>query len=261
MRLLTFFCLLLLLASCAKNEKSADYTKEELNVTTSVYPEAINAVFEAHGGIDAWNAMNGLYFEIAKEDGNEKHYLDLKSRKSVNYYKQHVLGYDGKRVWLKKLDTTSFRSNPRFYYNLMSYFYAMPFIVGDDGINYAEAPVLEADGKEYPGVLISYGDGVGESPEDEYIVYYDPETKQMTWLAYTVTFFSKEKSKKFSLIKYGDWEAIHGVVLPTTLQWHVFEDGEVGDIRNQMTFANAKLQKEAFDQSMFQVAEGAELVE
>ena len=53
----------------------------------------------------------------------------------------------------------------------MFYFYAMPFILADDGIIYEDVAALKFEGKSYPGIKISYESGVGESPEDEYILY------------------------------------------------------------------------------------------
>ena len=253
----TIFFAALLIVGCKHEPKTIDYSEEPLDITTSVYPETISKIFDAHGGIDQWNSMQGLYFEIPREDFVEKQNLNLKNRKSRIDYKHHVLGFDGENVWLKNLDTVTYKSNPRFYYNLMSYFYAMPFILGDDGINYEERPNLEVDGKTYPGMLISYEAGIGESPEDEYIIYYDPETFEMKWLAYTVTFFTKEKAKKFSLIKYAEWEDVDGLKLPKTLQWHHYQDGVVGDRRNELNFTNSKLSMIAPDDRIFEVAEGA----
>lgn len=260
-KLFYFSLISIVLFSCKQDVKTIDYNNKELDITTSVYPNPIANIFEAHGGYDIWHTMNGLTYEIVRPDFMEQHVMNLKSRKSIIEYKHHLLGFDGTNVWVKDLDTTSFKSNPKFYYNLMFYFYAMPFILGDDGINYSEGPVLEVDDKEYPGILISYEAGVGESPEDEYILFYDPVSYEMTWLAYTVTFFTKEKAKKFNLIKYAEWEEVAGLKLPKTLQWHHFEDGEVGDMRNELKFANAKLAEEKPDDTIFEVAKGAIIAE
>lgn len=239
--------------SCKNESKSVDYKNETLDVTTSIYPENVSKIFEAHGGIDVWNTFKGMYFEIEKPDGNDTYDVSLKSRKSLIKMKHHELGFDGENVWLKNLDTVTYKSNPKFYYNLMFYFYAMPFVLGDDGIHYKDVPALEYNDVSYPGILISYDTGVGESPEDEYILFYHPETYKMEWLAYTVTFFSKEKSKKFNLIKYDQWASIEGVDLPTVIQWHQYANGVVGDVRNEVNFANAKLSKEKPIEDMFKV--------
>lgn len=249
-----------LIFACKQNNKTPDYKNETLNVTTSVFPESIGKVFDAHGGYDAWNDFRGLSYEIVKPTVNEKHKVNLKSRMSIIDGEHHLLGFDGKDVWLKEKDTVKFKSNPRFYYNLMFYFYAMPFIVGDYGINYSQAKPLNFEGKSYPGILISYEAGIGESPEDEYIVYYDPETYQMAWLGYTVTYFSKEKSKEFHFIKYNSWTDVNGVFLPETMHWYNYENNEPTTFRNEVKFVNATLTKEAFDPAVFAVTEGATIV-
>jgi hypothetical protein len=173
----------------------------------------------------------------------------------------HMIGFDGESVWLKNKDTVQYKGNPRFYYNLMFYFYAMPFILADDGINYEEAKPLVFEGKEYPGIKISYESGVGESPEDEYILYYDSETHKMTWLGYTVTYFSKEKATEFHFIKYSNWQTLEGLQLPETLTWFNYENNLPTTKRNDLQFTNIKLSKERPDKDIYEVPEGAEIIE
>lgn len=248
---------LIVFVSCKQSTDKNIYKNEELNVTTSVYPESISKVFDAHGGIDAWNTMQSHVFEIEKEGQNEKTTTNLKSRKALIDAETFTIGYDGNDVWLKEKDTVTYKGNPKFYYNLMFYFHAMPFIVGDEGINYEEVDALEFKGKQYPGIKISYEAGIGESPDDEYIIYYDAETNKMAWLAYTVTFFSKEKAKKFNLIRYSDWQTVEGLVLPKTMQWYVYKDGLIGEVRNERNFVNVSLSKEKPQEDMFVKQEDA----
>lgn len=261
-KILLFSLIATLVLSCKnETETKIDYTKETLDVTTSTYPENISKVFDAHGGLDHWNSFESLVFEIEKPEVNEKTTTTLKNRESLIEMKDFAIGYDGKEVWLQKKDTMSYKGNPKFYYNLMFYFYAMPFIVADDGINYKDVEPLEFDGVSYPGILISYEAGVGESPDDEYIVYYNPETYQMEWLGYTVTYFSKEKSKEFHFIKYNDWQTVDGLQLPKTLTWYNYENNKPTEKRNDMQFVNIKLSKDKMDTKLFAMPEDAEVVE
>ena len=96
----------------------------------------------------------------------------------------------------------------------------MPFVLADDGIEYAETTPIEFEGKKYPGIKISYKANVGTSPDDNYFVYYNPETYQMEWLAYTVTYFSKKPSTKTNIIRYNDWTDVNGFLLPKSLTWY-----------------------------------------
>jgi len=236
-----------------------DNKSSVINVT-KVYPATIASILDAHGGIDAWNNMENLTFGMQKGEELEITTTALKSRQSLIETNDHKLGFDGTNVWLQNKDTVTYKGNAKFYYNLMFYFYAMPFVLADDGITYKEVPALEVDGKKYPGIHISYDAGVGESPDDEYVLYYDDETKKMAWLAYTVTYFSKEKATKYSLIKYADWQDIGGLQLPETLQWYQYEDGKVGDMRNERKFTKVAISKD-MDASMFTKPENSELVE
>jgi len=129
-----------------------------------------------------------------------------------------------------------------FYHNLMFYFYAMPFVLADDGINYSAAKALEFEGKSYPGIRISYNDGVGVSSKDEYFLHYDADTKQMAWLGYTVTYRSGEKSDKINWIRYNDWQEIEGLALPKSLSWYKVEDGKITEVANTRNFEDVVIE-------------------
>lgn len=257
---LVFVAVLALVACKGEKKEPATYSKEILDVTTSIYPENITKVFDAHGGIDHWNTFKSLKFIMNKPNGAEVITTDLKKRYSFIEMPNHNIGYDGDTVWLKSKDATTYQGNPKFYYNLMFYFYAMPFILADDGIIYEDAEALERDGNSYPGIKISYEAGIGESPDDEYIIYYDPETYKMSWLSYTVTYFTQEKSKEFHYIKYSNWQEIEGLLLPETLTWYNYENNVPTTERNQLQFTNVKLSKEAPAKEFFEVPEGAQII-
>jgi len=265
--------LFLALVSCKKEEKitsveeksttemTTDYSKETLDVTTTVYPENLTKVFNTHGSIDKWNKLENLVFEIENPDGNEKTTTALKSRKSLIETKDYTLGYNGKYIWLDERKEKAFKSNPKFYYNLMFYFYAMPFVLGDDGITYQDVDPLIYEGKSYPGIKISYEKGIGGSPDDEYILYYDQETNKMAWLGYTVTYFTQEKSKEFHFIKYSNWQTVNGFVLPAKLEWYKANGFKIGEKRSEMNFVNISVSKTAPNDSLFEKTENGVISE
>ncbi|WCO00737.1 DUF6503 family protein [Psychroserpens ponticola] len=267
MKLKSLLLITLIVFSSCKDDKTVkpvepvDYSETELDITTSTYPESITKIFNAHGGVDTWKEMQTLTFTMAKDSGNETTITDLHNRSSLIKMPKHTIGYDGQDVWLHKKDTTSYKGKPKFYYNLMFYFYAMPFVLADNGIVYEDAKPLNFEGKTYPGIKISYQSGVGESPEDEYILYYDSETHKMAWLGYTVTFFSKEKGKEFHFIKYSEWQNVNGVQLPKTLTWYNYENNVPTTKRNDVEFSDVRLTKMKMKAKVFAKPEGAEVVE
>ncbi|WP_103867628.1 DUF6503 family protein [Aquimarina sp. I32.4] len=196
-----------------------------------------------------------MIFEIVKPNGNEKHTTDLKTRHARIETDAYALGYDGNEAWVAQ-DSTYFEGNPRFYHNLMFYFYAMPFVLGDEGIYYEKIEDLTVDDTEYFGYKISYGEDVGDSPKDNYFLYFDKISKKMKFLGYTVTYFSKEASEKVSLVEYADWSDVDGLLLPETLKWREYADGGVvGEVKNEVRFVNASSSTEKSLPSIFKKPE------
>lgn len=265
MKKIAFIFLLSVLISACKNETKPESTvvdevsKED--ITTSIYPETITKVFEAHGGIDQWNKMQTLSFTMENPDGKEVITTHLKTRAECIDTPTYTLGYDGQNLWVNEKDGKEYNGRPWFYKGLMMYFYAMPFIVGDDGIIYEDTEPLVFDGKMYPGILISYEAGIGVSPDDQYIIYYDDETGQMEWLAYTVTFGKDEKSKDFHFIRYNNWQTVNGLVVPKSVDWYKYENNQPTEKRNTVEFKDIILSEDAPNSSMFKMPEGANVVE
>ena len=201
--------------SCKNETKKESSKKEEIKETKEVkkenFPEELGKVFQTHGGINAWRKAKVLSFN----KGEEVHTSDLQSRKIVVNHSKYSLGFDGKEVWLSEDEKGTFKGNPNFYYNLYFYFYAMPFVLSDNGIVYEKVKAISFEGVDFPGYKISYKAN---------IIYYNPTTYQMEWLAYTVTFNSKEPSEKYKLIKYNKWENVNGLILPQEITWFKKDD-------------------------------------
>jgi len=259
--LVALFCLAMM--SCKetpKEMKTETATKEmAAKVDDSKYPEALRKVFEAHGGLNAWKSKRVLSFEIPKEKITEKQTIDLYSRDEKIEMPGISMGSNGADIWLHD-EKEAYKGNAVFYHNLMFYFYTMPFVLADDGINYSETEAIEFEGISYPGIRISYDDGVGLSSKDEYFIHYNPETFQMEWLGYTVTFRTGEKSEKVNWIRYNDWMTISDVVLSKSLTWFVFEDEKLKEPRSTRNFENIALSETAKPADFFMQPEGAKIM-
>ncbi len=250
----------ILLSSIIIGCQSPDKKVAETVVKQTIeYPEVMKKVFDAHGGLTQWNKMNAMSYDIVKEGGNEKQLIDLKSRNERIEAANFTMGYDGKDFWLEA-DST-YKGNPVFYKNLMFYFYAMPFVLADEGIIFSETPDLVHDGTTYPGLRVSYQEEIGVSPEDEYFIHYDAETFQMQWLGYTVTYFSKEKSTAVKWIKYDDWKTFSGLVLPQSMGWYNLENNLPTDEKSRRVFDNINVSATPFQSETFDKTEMAKVVE
>lgn len=247
-----------------KEMKSAEMSKTdavqgEKDSPEKAYPEALTRVFDAHGGLENWRNKRTLTFTIPKPDGAETHTIDLYGRRDKIEMPTASMGYTGAKVWVLD-EKNSYKGNPAMYHNLMFYFYTMPWVLADDGINYGETEPLQFEGKSYPGIQVSYNAGVGVSPKDEYYLYYDPETHQMAWLGYTVTFRSNEKSEDVSYIRYADWMQVDDVMLPKTLTWYNSDGSTIKEAKNTVTFENVSLSETAQSDGFYEMPENAEAV-
>lgn len=245
--------------ACKTEQQNTSPQSKVASDTSIDYPRELTKVFDQHGGMDLWNSFRTLSYEIVKDGDNEKQTIDLLSRHEVIEASTFRSGYNGKEYWVEA-DTT-YKGNPKFYTNLNFYFFAMPFVLADQGISYTPTEPLVFEGTEYPGYQITYGDGIGISPQDQYFIHYDPKTFKMAWLGYTVTYFSGEPSAKISWIHYNQWENFKGVQLPTELTWYNVEEGQITTPRKTRNFTAVKLSKEISDPSIFDKTANARVIE
>lgn len=250
-----------LMVACGPNsstetaEAAAEPTIHKAHLENA--PAKLLKVLEAHGGYDTWAQQQTMTYALASK--NERHQIELPTRKVRLEGEKWTIGYDGEEVWLQQ-DSSYFGGSARFYHNLYFYFIAMPFVLADPGINYEDVPALSYEGVDYPGIKISYEAKVGDSPDDNYILYYHPETFQMAWLAYTVTYRSKAPSDNFKLILYTDWKDSNGLILPRTLTWFKYENGEaVEPARDPMMVSDMVFSTTTLTASTYAKPEGAEV--
>lgn len=267
MKYFSIFAFALFALTSCKNEVKTDTESEANNETVEVsetkkatYPKTVSGILTAHGGIDTWNSMNNLCFELDGNNGKEIHTISLRDRKSKIEHEKWTIGYDGNEVWLLENEPGAYEGSARFYHNLMFYFYAMPFVLADDGINYTAMESQELDGTMYNATKISYNAGIGDAPDDEYILYSDPSTNQMVWLGYTVTYRSGEKSDQWSFIKYDKWQEVNGLNLPEKLTWYNVKEGKPTGEKKDRRFDKITMTETMLDNDVFAKPEGAVVV-
>lgn len=247
----------LFLYSC-NDSTVKEATSEKVDYYKNI-PAELKPVFEAHGGLEKWNEMQALTYSFLRGEKDEVQKMDLRNRKARIEGKGYTIGFDGEEVWVAPNKAAYSGSSARFYHNLMFYFYAMPFVLADPGINYEVLPQGEILGKMYNKISITYGSGVGDAPDDEYIICFDPETNKMEWLLYTVTYFSKEKGKKYNALHYNKWQEVNGLLLPETNAGYRTSNDSITEKRYESLFKNVSISTEAFDQSIFEMPSEAEI--
>ncbi len=82
-KIAAFLFFALLLIACKEQNKEVVNNNLQVNNEEEkpAYPEDIANVFNAHGGMDTWNKMNNLCYEMNGRGGKEIHTISLKDRK------------------------------------------------------------------------------------------------------------------------------------------------------------------------------------
>ena len=253
MNKLTILLLLLALSACKQSTKTKEIqtpVKQVVSEPEANYPEALAKVFDAHGGLEQWKAQRTLSFVLPKPERPETHTVDLWTRMDRIDTDVVTMGFDGEQAWLLDSDE-NYKGDVGFYHNLMFYFYAMPFVLADDGIVYSETKDLQYGGKSYPGVKIGYKNGVGASSKDEYFIHFDADTYKMTWLGYTVTYRSGESSDNVRWINYNDWQSVNGLQLPRAITWYKHEGDTILEPASTVSFEEVTLSEQVKPASFY----------
>jgi hypothetical protein len=214
---------------------------------------------DAHGGLEAWRSLQSMAFDDSWSTGMATHVtMDVATRRG----RLEISGtpaaaaWDGEKVW--SVSWPAEMPPPRFLVGLNWYFLNLPWVAHDPGVELAAAGTvtLGDDPKEYLAVRMTFGAGVGDTPDDYYLLYVDPETYRLHGCEYVVTYRAilpegVEHTPPHDLI-FEAFTEIGGLVLPTAFT--VYEkDGSV--------YASCRVEgwalDEPFDESMVRMPAGA----
>lgn len=242
------------LLSCSSKESPNDNSAPTVDdpPPTSNYPAMLQDALAAHGGLDRWKSFERLEYDLYRgEDLVDHQLIALNTRKVLLSNDQYTIGFDGQEVWVSP-DTSAYPGrSARFYHNLQFYFFALPFVLADPGIQYDELESREFQGKMYDVLRISYQPNVGDAADDEYVAYFDQTTHQMRLLLYTVTYFSQSPADRYSARVYEEWQDINGLLVPLRVVSYRWAEDSLGDQRGVTAYRNVELDEIPPDQSMF----------
>ena len=239
----------LLILSCRPSAPEIqEVTQDEIE-----YPESIQKMFDAHGGLEKWNAMSSLSYHVTRGDRKEIHTIDLNNRNVLINGDGYDIGFNGQQAWISPDKTGWPDARPRFYHNLLFYFHSLVFLAADPGINFQKRGIQEVNGRSMIEVSITYNTGIGDSPEDEYILFIDPDTYQLYQILYTVTYFTGEKRKDYSGLRYTSWKEVDGLLIPEEFKGYKVNEKNLTEERYVASFRDMIFSTEAPDQSIFEI--------
>lgn len=290
-----FLCILILtfLFSCGNPEQqSSDANKETANENLAKAPsswvearvtsaqermgksEAGQKIWdsiEAHGGLKTWfeNGPIAFHFDYQPLDGgrrrNSYQVLDQWSVRAVHEVaenRQLKYGWDGENAWSFP-DTANVGVNPRFWSTTPFYFIGLPFVLADEGISFEELEPKEYKGVTYELVKVTYGEDVGDAPDDYYVIYIHPETKLMGGLRYIVSypgFFPNGGSNPEKFMEIAGLQTVQGITIPKGYNTHWFKENEIAEHITKIDVTEVAFRPE-LESDFFAIPVGAKIQE
>ena len=126
----------------------------------------------------------------------------------------------------------------------------MPFVFGDAGIKLEELPRSRFLGKEYRVVRATYDKGVGYTPDDDYVLFINPQSSRLKLIHHSVTELGNP-AKRVTWV-FDEWQEINGLVVPKKMtfhdHWNPRKDLGKG---KSFTIENVKLSTDAPDPKLY----------
>jgi len=258
-------------------EKRVEAARDRL--TQNEGGQRVLRAIEAHGGLEAWyRAPTSSYtWEYANKeiDVRFKSFLVVDNRTRRAYHDLLTTGsYDdaqpvdarfawtGERAWIAP-DSIE-QPNPRFWALSGFYFQQIPFVFADPGVNYEALPDDTLDGEPHDMVEITFGDDVGDAPDDVYTLYLDEDSGQVDAIRYVVTYgrdVEPGDDLSETLFDYEDYVTVDGLTVPTRFEGYSYseEDGPGDTLRNE-AHADSISYRRPFDPSRLEPPETARFV-
>jgi Family of unknown function (DUF6503) len=237
--------------------------------TSIVSAEELEQSIDAHGGLETFREYGTLEydqeFDLTGVMNLKSHQLiDLNSRKVLITSDTYKIGFDGQEAWIEP-NMEALGIPPRFYASTPFYFFGLPFLFADPGVNTESLGTKELDGKEYNVVKFTFDKGVGDTPDDDYVAYFDKETDQLTVLNYIVTYPPLMQGKSIEELErhagvYEEWQKVGGLLVPKKISFYEWTDGNLGEEpHGAMVFENVIFKKENPEASIFSKPQGAQV--
>ena len=195
--------------------------------TTLPAGETFAQVFETAHGLKAWQAQKAVQAQFKIELGGQivlegtMLFNTPVGKSRIELEDGTLMVFDGQDAWVSPSDTPM--EGARFHLLTWPYFLAAPMKLRDPGSHLAILDPMPQGGRELPTAKLTFDAGVGDTPDDWYILYSDPDTGYLAAMAYIITYGKgkEEAEKEPHAITFDDFETIDGVTFSTRWQfWH-----------------------------------------
>ncbi len=256
----TLLFAVLLFTSCTNNTTKTDKLVETSN------NKFVVALENAHK-MDVFKNYAAYSFDIELFfGGNESLKANITSMGNSGKIKLvrntgEIVYFDGKDVFL----STSSENYPsaRFDIHTWQYFFGVAYKLSDPGVVWDDMGEMPYNSTKIPVQKLSFNDGVGDAPDDWYMVYQNPENNLMEAMAYIVTYSrSKEDAEKSpSSIVYQDYKEIQGIPVAHTWKFCVWDEKTGSQLDKEKGYAFIKnIVFHQLSEGLFDMPEGMQKI-
>ncbi len=133
--------------------------------------------------------------------------------------------FDGTDVFMYPASADYKRA--RFDVLTWHYFFFAPFKLREKGVTVIADIDRLNNGLAYPTAKMTFASGIGDSPNDWYILYRHAQTNLLEGMAYIVTYGGKTPEEATpNAITYSGWTTLDGVQMPTKWQFTEWSDAK-----------------------------------
>jgi len=235
MKKILIITLTILTISCNQNKKEEkietntkkEEVKKDYEIRPSVSNPFVSAIENAHKK-NLFLKHKSVSFSIDIKFGGKQR-LNAKITMLTNTTKIRIdkkdgatLVYDGQDIFISPKDADDKRA--RFDMFTWTYFFGFPYKLNDPGTKWEVQKNRTLDNISYNTAKLSFDTGIGDSPDDWYVLYADPNTNLLKASAYIVTYGSNGDTAKAEsdphAIYYKSFKTINNI--PFATKWEFY---------------------------------------
>jgi hypothetical protein len=220
-------------------------------------PDLLAQRIETAHGMQAWPAAAVLAADLTIYFGDQKalegsmHYAPHRNLVRIEGPDGTLMVFDGERAWVSPASSEA--SMARFHLLTWPYFVAAPFKLRDPGTRRKGLEPVVFQNRRHNRLRLTFDAGVGDTPDDWYLVYADAETDRLAAMGYIVTYGTpvEEAENEPHAIVYGKEVWVDGLLLATQWWFYHFSEarGPHGDPLGRAELADIRL--EPFQADLF----------
>lgn len=215
--------------------------------------QALTESIQAHGGLDTWRSYARMDYATtdfplgANAPFDFTQTTDLNNRRHLTRGENFTSGKNEQAAWALP-NTEALGIPPAFFESGNFYFIAMPFVFADPGVITRDLEPLEFQGKSYDRVAVSYPAGIGDTPEDDYILYIESESRRLKMIDFVPTSAEingdtpKHELPRKALV-FDNWQRYDGLLIPGKATFYGWADGKLQGDGNSYTIHDVKFSK------------------